>query len=171
MFSKPAIITSAHDVRNFDCGNAALNEFLIKYALANTSAGLARTFVTTPLDQANVVGYFSLAAGSVERESAPDRVVKGTPRQPIPVVLLARLAVDLRYQGQRVGDGLLKHALLKIVEASHAIGIRAVLVHAKDQKAVDFYSRYGFVPSPSNPFHLMLILKDLVKIVGPPSSQ
>jgi GNAT superfamily N-acetyltransferase len=167
MFSKPAIITSAHDVRHFDCGNAALNEFLVKYALGNTSAGLARTFVTTLLDWPTVVGYFSIAAGSVERETAPERVVKGTPRNPIPVVLLARLAVDLNYQGQKLGEGLLKHALLKIVEASHAIGVRAVLVHAKHQKAVDFYARYGFVPSPSNPFHMMLILKDITKIIAP----
>ena len=171
MFSKPAIITSAHDVRHFDCGNTALNEFLVKYAVANTSAGLSRTFVTTLVDQPAVVGYCSIAAGSVEREDAPDRVAKGTPRHPIPVVLLARLAVDLKYQGQKLGDGLLKHALLKVVEASHNIGIRAALVHAKHKKAVDFYAKYGFIPSPSNPFHMMLILKDIAKIIAPQTAQ
>ncbi len=169
MFSNPTTITSAHDVRHFDCGNAALNEFLIKYAQANTSAGLARTFVSTLLGQYVVVGYYSIAAGSVERETAPERVAKGTPRHPIPVALLARLAVDLKYQGQKLGEGLLKHALLKSVEASRAIGVRAVLVYAKHQKAIDFYAKYGFVPSPSNPFHMMLIMKDLTKIIAPQS--
>jgi hypothetical protein len=81
MFSPPTLITSVHEVRNFDCGQPALNDFLIKHALANTSAGLARTFVVTPLAQPVVAGYFSIAAGSVERENAPERVAKGTPRQ------------------------------------------------------------------------------------------
>ena len=128
MFSPPALITSCHDVRNFDCGNTALNEFLTKYALSNTSAGIARTYVTTPLDQLTVVGYFSIAAGSVERATVPKRVAKGTPQHPIPVALLARLAVDSKFQGQKIGPGLLKQAMLKILEASRIIGIRAVLV-------------------------------------------
>jgi GNAT superfamily N-acetyltransferase len=165
MFSAPTLITGAHDVRSFDCGNTALNEFLIKHALANTSAGLARTFVTTPVDQPVVIGYFSIAAGSVERENVPERVAKGTPRHPIPVALLARLAVDSKYQGQKLGEGLLKHALLKILEASKTIGLRAVLVHAKNQRAADFYAKYGFVPSPTNSFHLMLLLKDVSKTI------
>lgn len=166
MFSKPAPITSTHDVKNFDCGNTALNEFLVKYAVANAAAGLARTFVATIKEQPAVIGYFSIAAGSVERETAPARVAKGTPKHSIPVVLLARLAVDLNYQGQKVGEGLLKEALLKILAASSIIGVRAVLVHAKDQKASAFYAKYGFVSSPLDSFHMMLILKDVAKIVG-----
>ena len=163
MFSPPALITSSHDVRNFDCGNAALNEFLIKYALANTSAGIARTYVTTSINQPVVVGYFSIAAGSVERAAAPERIAKGTPQHPIPNALTARLAVDLKFQGQKIGPGLLKHALLKILEASRAIGIRAVLVHAKNQRAADFHAKYGFVPSPVDPFQMMLMMKDVNK--------
>jgi predicted N-acetyltransferase YhbS len=166
MFSKPAPITAAHEVKGFDCGNTALNEFLHKYALASAAAGLARTFVATIKDQPTVIGYFSIAAGAVEREAATERVAKGTPKHAIPVVLLARLAVDLRYKGQRVGEGLLKEALLKILEASSIIGVRCVLVHAKDQKAASFYAKYGFVPSPSNSFHMILILKDIAKIVS-----
>ena len=81
-------------------------------------------------------------------------------------MLLARLAVDLNYQGQKVGEGLLKEALLKILEASSIIGVRAVLVHAKNQKAADFYAKYGFVPSPFDSFHMLLILKDIAKIAG-----
>lgn len=166
MFAKPAPITSTHDVKNFDCGNTALNEFLVKYAVANAVAGLARTFVATIKEQPTVIGYFSIAAGSVERETVPERVAKGTPKHAIPVVLLARLAVDLNYQGQKVGEGLLKEALLKILAASSIIGVRAVLVHAKDQKAAAFYAKYGFVSSPLDSFHLMLILKDIAKTVG-----
>ena len=165
MFSPPALITSSHDVRNFDCGNTALNEFLIKYALSNTSAGIARTYVTTPVDQPTVAGYFSIAAGSVERATVPERVAKGTPQHPIPVALLARLAVDLKFQGQKIGPGLLKHALLKILEASRVIGIRAVLVHAKNQRGADFYAKYGFIPSPIDSFHMMLMMKDVIKSV------
>jgi len=167
MFSQPVIISQAHDVKAFNCGRVALNEFLIKYALGNTTAGLARTFVTTLVDQPAVIGYFSIAAGSVERDAAPERIAKGTPQHPIPIALLARLAVDVAYQGQGIGDGLLKHALLKILEASRIIGIRAVVVHAKDQEAVNFYTQYGFIPSPLDAFHMMLILKDVSKIVTP----
>jgi len=166
MFSKPAPITSTHDVKDFDCGNTALNEFFVKYAVANAAAGLARTFVATIKERPTVIGYFSIAAGSVERETVPERVAKGTPKHAIPVVLLARLAVDLNYQGQKVGEGLLKEALLKILAASSIIGVRAVLVHAKDQKAAAFYAKYGFVSSPLDSFHMMLILKDIAKIVG-----
>jgi GNAT superfamily N-acetyltransferase len=166
IFSTPVPITSAHDLAQFDCGNEALNEFLRKYALQNSSAGIARTFVTTIEHEATVAGYFSLAAGSVEPAQVPDRIAKGVPRHPIPVILLARVAVDLKYQGQQLGKGLLKQALLKSVEASRIIGARAILVHAKHQKSADFYAKFGFVPSPSNPFHLLLILKDVAKILG-----
>lgn len=165
MFSAPVPITSAHDVAQFDCGHDALNEFLIKYALLNTSAGIARTFVTTLENQPAVVGYFSLAAGSIEPAHAPERIVKGVPRHPIPVILLARLAVDIKYQRKQLGKGLLKQALLKSVEASRIIGARAILVHAKDQKAADFYAKFGFLPSPSNPFHMLLIFKDIAKVL------
>lgn len=165
MFSTPTIITGEHDVRDFDCGHTALNDFLVKYALTNTRAGLARTFVTTLERQTVVIGYFSISAGSVERDTVPDRVAKGVSRHPIPIALLARLAVDLKYQGQGLGHGLLKHALLKILDASRTIGIRAVLVQAKNQRAADWYARYGFVPAPTNPFHLLLILKDVIKTI------
>jgi GNAT superfamily N-acetyltransferase len=165
-FSPPALITNGHDARNFDCGNRALNEYLLKYALANTAAGLARTFVTTPPNEPGVAGYFSIAAGSVERQQVPERVAQGTPQHPVPVALLARLAVDKRFQGQKLGEGLLKHALLKMWEASKIIGIRAILVHAKDQRAAEYYARHGFVPSPVNSLHLMLLMKDVAKTLG-----
>ena len=102
----------------------------------------------------------------LEIKLEPGGSFKGTPKHAIPVVLLARLAVDLSYQGQKVGEGLLKEALLKILAASSIIGVRAVLVHAKDQKAAAFYAKYGFVSSPLDSFHMMLILKDIAKVVG-----
>ena len=165
MFSPVQPLTSAHDVIQFNCGNGALNEFLTKYALLNAGAGIARTFVTTLEGRSTVVGYFSLAAGSVEPAKVPERVSKGIPRHSIPVILLARLAVDLKYQGQQLGRGLLKQALLKSIEASKIIGARAILVHAKHQRAADFYAKFGFVPSPTNAFHMLLICKDIAKIL------
>lgn len=166
MFSPVQPITGAHDVTQFNCGNGALNEFLAKYALMNAGAGIARTFVVTLVGQSAVIGYFSLAAGSVEPATAPERVSKGVPRHAIPVILLARLAVDLKYQNQQLGRGLLKQALLKSVEASKIIGARAILVHVKDQRAAGFYAKFGFVPSPTNSFHMLLMFKDIARIIG-----
>ena len=166
MFSSPAVITSHHDVRNFDCGNTALNEFLAKFALTNSGAGIARTYVVTLTNQPAVVGLLSrLPQGRWKVEAAPDRVAKGTPRHPIPVALLARLAVDSKYQKQGLGESMLKHALLQIVNASNSLGIRAVLVHAKNETAANFYLKHGFEVSPVNSLQLMLMLKDIKKSI------
>jgi GNAT superfamily N-acetyltransferase len=108
-----------------------------------------------------VAGFYSLAAGSVHKGEAPERVAKGVPSHPIPVVLLARLAVDREFQGLGVGKGLLRDALLRVSSAADIIGIRALLVHAKDERAERFYSQFGFCASPTDPLHLMLLMKDL----------
>jgi GNAT superfamily N-acetyltransferase len=160
-FSLPVPITAEHRVENFDCGKDSLNLYLKRFALTNTAAGTARTYVTTLAGELAVVGYYSLAAGSVEKAKVPDRVGKGVPNHPVPVVLLARLAVDRAFQGQSVGKGLLRDALLRSCAAADVVGIRAVLVHAKDKQAADFYRRFGFAPSPTDPLHLMLLMKDL----------
>ena len=106
-------------------------------------------------------GYYSLAAGSVAPEKASERVRKGQPGYPIPVILLARLAVDRRLQGKGVGAALLKDALFRASGAADTIGARALLVHAKDDKARRFYEHFGFEPSPTDPLHLFLVMKDL----------
>lgn len=152
-------LTQAHEVDSFDCGQAELNRFLKHQAWVSQQANSARTYVLA--ERGVVRGYFSLAAGSVAHESASTRVRKGQARHAIPVILLARLAVDRALQGQGVGAALLKDALLRTAAAAETIGARALLVHAKDERARGFYEHFGFEPSPSDPLHLMLVMKDL----------
>jgi GNAT superfamily N-acetyltransferase len=107
------------------------------------------------------VGYHSLAAGSVNKQDATERAAKGLPNYPIGVVLLARLAVDRREHGRGLGRALLKDALLRAVSAAEIVGVRAVLVHALNDEARRFYARFDFEPSPFDPLHLMLLMKDI----------
>lgn len=157
--SSPLPITREHDLSHFDCGVPALNDYLRKYALANHQNGPARTYVAVRGQR--VVGYYSLAAGSVHPDEVPERVKKGLARHPIPVILLARLAVDRAEHGRGLGKGLLKDALLRVAQAADLIGCRAVLVHAKDEAARTFYAKFDFLPSPTDDFHLYLLLKDI----------
>lgn len=115
-----------------------------------------------------VVGYYTLAAGSVGRADAPPRVTAGLGRYPVPVILLARLAVDVTELGKGLGRGLLKDALLRVAQAADIVGCRAVLVHAKDAAAKAFYERHGFEPSPTDPLHLYLLTKDLAATLAAP---
>lgn len=151
-------------VDGFDCGSPELNQFLQQYALVNQKANSAQTYVCCC--QEGVVGYYSLAVGSVVYQAAPPRVSKGLARHPVPVMILARLAVDLAYQGKGLGRALLKDALLRTVQAAGIAGIRALLVHAKDDTAREWYASRDFEPSPTDPFHLFLLLKDLKHILG-----
>ncbi len=164
-FSTPALIAVGHQTGNFDCGNESLNQYLKRFALTNAAAGTARTIVTTLVGNPDVAGYYSLAAGSVEKERVPERIAKGVPNHPVPVVLLARLAVDLEFQRQGIGKYLLRDALQRTLSAADVIGIRAILVHAKDENASAFYAKFGFTSSPTNPLHLMLLVKDLKKSI------
>jgi len=153
-----------HILDRFDCGKEKLNDFLKRRAWANQQANSAQTYVLA--QELVASGYYSLAAGAVTHEEATDRVKKGLARHPIPVILLARLAVDRRLQGRGVGPALLKDALLRAVGAADTIGARAVLVHAKDEVAKGFYEHFNFEPSPSDPYHLLLIMKDLRASLG-----
>jgi predicted N-acetyltransferase YhbS len=153
-----------HSLDSFDCGKEELNRFLKRHALTNQASGSAQTYVLA--DGLVVKGYYSLAAGTVAHDEATDRVKKGLARHPIPVILLARLAVDLSLQGRKIGPGLLKDALRRAAHAADTIGARAVLVHAKDDNAKGFYEHFTFEPSPSDPYHLMLIMKDLRRIIA-----
>ena len=155
----PEPLTAPHDVSNFDCGKQELTDWMRRYALQNQQAGAARVYVVHRAGR--VVGYYALAAGSVEPEEAPERAKKGLARHPIPVILLARLAVDVSEQGQGLGAALLKDALSRSASAADEIGARAVLVHAKDGEAQGFYLHFDFEPSPTDPLHLFLLMKDL----------
>ena len=153
-----------HILEGFDCGKEELNDFIKRRAWNNQQANSAQTYV---LAQDLVVsGYYSLAAGAVTHEAATERVKKGLARHPISVILLARLAVDRSLQGRGVGPALLKDALLRAAGAADTIGARAVLVHAKDNAAKGFYEHFDFEPSPSDPYHLLLIMKDVKRILG-----
>ena len=143
----------------FDCGNAALNQFLQRYALVNQKANSAQTYVCC--EDQDVVGFYSLTVGSIDPEAAPPRVTKGLARHPVPVMILARLAVDKAHQRKGLGQALLKDALLRTAQAADIAGIRCLLVHAKDDTAKQWYEGWEFETSPTDPYHLFLMLKDL----------
>jgi GNAT superfamily N-acetyltransferase len=153
-----------HELDGFDCGKEELNRFLKRHAWPSQQAEGVQTYVLT--DRLTVVGYYSLAASAVAHDAATARVKKGQARHSIPVVLLARLAVDKTRQGKGVGPALLKDALLRTATAAATIGARALLVHAKDEQAKSFYEHFGFEPSPTDPLHLFLIMKDLKRRIG-----
>lgn len=155
----PVPLEKSHEVGHFDCGTAPLNDFLKKHAWQNQQNRSARTYVALRGDQ--VVGYYSLAAASVQYQEATARVAKGLARHPVPVILLARLAVDQSEKGKGLGRALLKDALLRSLQAADIIGCRAVLVHAKDAAAQAFYRKFGFESSPIDEFHLFLLMKDI----------
>lgn len=156
-------ISPKHDVSEFDCGSAPLDEFLKRFALTDKAAGGARTYVVHRRQA--VVGYYSLAAGSVEHDKASERVRKGMARHPIPVVLLARMAVDRDRQGQGIGKALVKDALVRTALAANTIGVRALLVDPKDKPAQAWWERFGFKPSLTAPNHLFLLMKDVRAIL------
>ncbi len=148
-----------HAIEAFDCGRDTLNLFLRKHALQSQRSGGSQTYVG--LADHTVIGYYALAVGSVEQDHAPERIKKGLAKHSIPIMLLARLAVDLHWQKQGVGAALLKDATLRTLQAADIAGIRAIVVHAKDDDARTFYERFDFLPSPSDPLHLFLLLKDV----------
>jgi len=113
-----------------------------------------------------VVGYYTLAAGSVRREDTPPRVAKGLGQYPVPIIVFARLAVDRGEQGKGLGAALLKDAILRAAQAADIVGCRAVLVHAKDKSAQAFYRKFGFEASPVDELHLYLLMKDILAVVG-----
>ena len=158
-------LSKIHDVAQFDCGrHASLNLWLQKYALQNQANDSARTYVVHRAQ--SVAGYYTILAGSVSRERATPRSAQGLANHPVPISLLARLAVDKNEQGSGLGSALLKDALLRIERAADVLGIRAVLVHAIDEQARAFYERFEFEPCPRDPLHLMLLMKDLRRILG-----
>lgn len=163
---RPTKLTAEDDVTSFDCGQVDLNDWLRRHALNSQRAGMSTVFVTSRADLSTVIGYYALASGGVESALAPSRITHGVPRHPVPVILLTRLAVDTSMQGRKVGRGLLIDALRRVDAAADEIGVRAVLIHAKDDTAREFYmSNAEFEPSPTDPLHLFLLMKDLRKVI------
>ena len=162
-FGDPEPLGSDHVLEGFDCGRASLNLWLTRYARQAGTAGSARAYVIVDSQQGRVVGYNALTAAGIEREAATARVIKGMPQYPIPVVLLARLAVDLSVARRGLGACLLRDAMLRTLTASETVGVRAMLVHAIDDEARGFYLRHGLEPSPTDSMHLMVLIKDIAK--------
>lgn len=160
-YRRPEPLGKQHRLDEFYCGEPALDEWLKRHALGAHASGSARVFVTTLDDGETVVGYYALAAAQVAPEEATERALKGQPQaRPVPAVLLARLAVDREHQGAGLGRSLLQEVLLRCLEAAEAIGARVLLVHAKHHAAKTWYMQYGFEESPTDPLHLLMLLKD-----------
>jgi GNAT superfamily N-acetyltransferase len=152
----PVPLSAAHLLNEFECGQASLDEWLKRRALANQLSGASRTFVAAGQD-GRVYGYYAMAAGAVSHQQATSGVRRNMP-DPVPVMVLARLAVDRRAQGIKLGAALLQNAVNRAVAVSHNVGVRALLVHALDDRAKQFYQQYGFQESPQHPMTLMLRL-------------
>lgn len=157
-------LARTHNLSQFDCGtHPSLNDWLKRFAWVNQLNETSRTYV---IHRGNrVVGYYSVASGSVVREVASARVAKGLANHPVPVILLTRLAVDRSEKGRGLGKALLKDALIRIAQAADIVGARAVLVHAIDSSAAAFYRHFDFEASPVNDLHLMLPMKDLRSLI------
>lgn len=160
--ASPVPLDARHDLAAFDCEVPALNHYLKNFALQNQRSQAARTYVATRGNW--VVGFYTLAAASARREETSTRVAKGLAAHP--VILLARLAVDRTEKGRGIGAGLLKDALVRVLQAADIVGCRAVMVQAKDEDARAFYQRFGFEASISDPFRLFLLLKDIKASLG-----
>lgn len=152
--SAPQPLSDKHDCSEFDCGEPLLNDWLKRRALANQSSGASRTFVAVD-DRQRVMGYYALAAGAVAHRESTGAIRRNMP-DPLPVMVLARLAVDRGAQGKQLGGALLKDAVLRTLSVAENAGVRALLVHALHNRAKAFYRHYGFEESPADPMTLML---------------
>lgn len=165
-YSGPHLLTDEYEVRGFDCGKPALDDWLVRRARTNQSTGTSRTWVVTMKDELRVVAFSASATASVLRSTAPKPWTRNQPTE-LPALLLGRLAVDGRHTGRGLAATLLKHFMGKALEVSRAVGVRIVLVHAKDDDAVAFYARYGFVPSPVDALTMMMLLEPQRRTIEP----
>ena len=156
-YSLPRPISESDDVATFDSGEPSLDNYLRTRALTNHADGASRCFVTCQGDR--VVGYYALASGAVSHADLSGKFRRNMPN-PVPVILLSRLAVDRKHQGSGLGENLLRDAIARSVQVAEQIGVRAMLVHALHQEAHRFYARYQFEPSPTDSLHLLLLIKD-----------
>jgi GNAT superfamily N-acetyltransferase len=164
--SAPAPLDAHHTLEGFDCGKPALTDWLLRHARQAQGSGSARTFVSC--DGERIAGYSSLTVGQIDTLDVPERVRRGMGQYPIPLVILARLAVDSAYQGQGLGVSLLQDAIYRAVAVAEHAGIRALLTHPLDAQADAFYRRFGFEPTPHNDRQLILLLKDARRFAGAP---
>lgn len=159
-FLSPVPILSSYARENFDCGNQSLNIFLKQYALQNSKNNASRTYVSLN-DKEMICGYYTLTFGSISHIEATDKIKKRMPNYPIPIIILARLAVSKSCQKMGLGRSLLKDAVLRTLQASDIAGLKALVVHAKDKYAQEFYIKYGFEKSPIDEYHMMITMDDI----------
>ena len=162
----PEKLSPEQDISEFDCGEPVLNEWLRRRARQNEPAGASRTYVICLGKR--VVGYYSLAAGAVSHSQAPGRLRRNRP-DPIPVMVLGRLAVDTAFQGQAISAGLLRDAVTRIVQAAEIAGIRGIEIHAISDRAKHFYEDRGFAGSSVDPMTVMITVAEAQRILGGPS--
>lgn len=158
-YTSPEKLNKSHNTKQFDCGNEQLNEYLKKYALQNQKKNISNTFIALKNDK--IVGYYTLTFGSVAKKELPGKTKRNLPNYPIPVMILARLAVDKNEQKSSIGKGLLKDAFLRTIQASEIGGIKAIMVIAKDDKAKAYYQKYNFIESPVGALILYLPIEFL----------
>lgn len=159
----PESLNASRRIDAFGCGKPTLDAWLTRHARQAQASGSAKTFIVA--DGEKVAGYYSLTVGQVDTAEAPPRVSKGMGRYPIPVVILARLAVSKNYQGQGIGTAMLRDAIRRTLAISEQAGIRALLTHPIDDDAARFYQRFGFMPSPLQEQQLLLLLKDARRVL------
>lgn len=153
-------LATSHDASGFDCGVESMTTWIKRYALVSKQSDITQTYILHQRDN-HVIGYYALSAGEVNREAAPERIAKRMPNYPIGVIVLTRLAIDTGFPRRGLAATLLQDAFTRVERAADIVGIRALFVHAINDRAREFYLHQGFVPSPIEPLHLMLAMKDL----------
>lgn len=162
-FSAPKKLSASLDVSQFECGEPALDTWLKRRALQNEESGASRTYVSCAGQE--IAGYYALATGAIAHAEAPGRIKRNMP-DPVPVIIIGRLAIASKFQGYGIGAALLRDAVLRTIQAADIAGIRAILVHAISERAKRFYEKHGFIPSPADPMTLMITVNEAVKILA-----
>jgi predicted N-acetyltransferase YhbS len=160
-YQSPEKLNKSHNLKSFDCGNEKLNEYLKKCAFQNQKKNISNTFVTQK--DGKVIGYYSLTFSSVDKINLPRLIKRNLPNYQIPVMVLARLAIDKKEQGNGLGKSFLRDAVLRTIQASEIAGIKAIMVQAKDENAKSFYKKFDFVESPADDLILYLPIEFLKK--------
>jgi GNAT superfamily N-acetyltransferase len=161
-YSSPILLSTEHDLNNFDSGEHSLNDWLRRKALKNQKSGASRTFVIG--HHKRIVGYYCLSAGAIAQEKAPKTFRRNMP-DPLPVLVLGRLAIDIKYHNKGLGSALLRDAMLRAVHVSDDAGIFAILVHALSEPAKQFYLSRGFIESPLQSMTLMMTMRTVISIL------
>ena len=168
MAGAPQALEAAHPLEGFDCGKPTLNDWLVRHARQAQASGSAKTYVV--IDGDHVAGYYSLTVGQIDALEAPERIRKGMGSYPVPVIILARLAVSLRDQRKGIGVGMLQDAIQRTMAIAEQAGVRALLTHPIDDEASRFYQRFGFEASPVREQQLLLLLKDARRLLSRPAA-